>query len=302
MIDKKILAFMVLFTFVFNFPAFAAPPLPPASIEGPGGIFITPVAYLINSAPDGKPFGLPTIGTIYTSLREKDFFAATFAETLFGRIELSYAFNNLQLGDLRRDVKRATGLDMDCNHVQLHHFNLRANLIPENAFGQNWLPAITAGAHYKYNSRVDSINHRLGGVLKSIGVKDNDGMDYTLFATKMIDNLLLPRPLLLTAGVRWSKACHMGLLGFSEHYEVLGEFSVAQFLTDNIILSGEFRMKPDELDELADLIEEEDDWWAVALTYIINTRMTMSVGWLYAGQVLNEHVNNGLACRLMFEF
>jgi len=159
MIDKKILAFMVLFTFVFNFPAFAAPPLP-------------------NPAPDGKPFGLPTIGTIYTSLREKDFFAATFAETLFGRLELSYAFNNLQLGAFRRDVKRATGLDTDCNHVQLHHFNLRANLIPENAFGQKWLPAVTAGAHYKYNSRVDSINHRLGGVLKDIGVEDNDGMDF----------------------------------------------------------------------------------------------------------------------------
>jgi len=61
-------------------------------------------------------------------------------------------------------------------------------------------------------------------------------------------------------------------------------------------------MKPDELDELAGLIEEEDDWWALGLAYIINTHMTMSVGWLNAGQVLNEHVNNGLACRLMFEF
>ena len=151
-------------------PTCAAPPLPPVSIEGTGGIFITPVAYLVNPAQDGKPFGMPTFGAIYVNLRGKDFFAATLTETFFERIEISYAFNSLQLGDLRRDIDRKTGLDMDYNHVQLHHFNLRVNLISEGAFDQPWLPAITVGAHYKYNSKVDSINHRLGGVLRAIGV------------------------------------------------------------------------------------------------------------------------------------
>lgn len=280
-------------------PTCAAPPLPPHSIEGPGGIFITPVAYLVNPATDGKPFGMPTIGIIYTSLREKDFFVASFSETFFGRIELSYAFNNLQLGDLKRDISKATGLDLGYNHVQLHNYNLRVNLIQEGSFDQVWLPAVTVGAHYKYNSRVNSLNHRLGGVLRDIGVRDNDGMDYTLVATKTIP---FKKPLLLTAGIRWTKACHIGLLGFSKKYKTLGEFSIAQFLTDRLILSGEYRMKPDELKELPGLVEEEDDWWAVAFTYIFNTHMTASLGWLHAGQVLNEQVDNGFACRMMFEF
>jgi hypothetical protein len=282
-------------------PACAAPPLPPVSISGTGGVFATPLAYLVNPAQDGKPLGLPTIGASYVKLREKDFFAATFTETIFGRIELSYAFNNLQLGDLKRDISRATGLDLDYNHVQLHHFNLRANLIPEGAFDQPWLPAITAGAHYKYNSKVDSLNHRLGGALRAIGVRDNDGMDYTLVATKMFQGLL-PKPLLLTAGIRWTKACHIGLLGFSDDYKVLGEFSIAQFLTDRLILTGEYKMKPDELDEIRGLVEEEDDWWTVGLIYILNNHMTASLGWFNPGQLLNEHVDNGLACRLVFEF
>jgi len=282
-------------------PECAAPPLPPHSIEGPGGIFVTPVAYLVNPGERGRPIGMPALGVTYAMLRDKDFFAATFSVTLVNRVELSYAFNNLQLGDLRRDIRRKTGLDADYSHVQLHHFNLRVNLVPEGAFEQTWMPAVTAGIHFKYNKHVDSLNHRLGGVLHMIGVDDNSGVDYTLVATKMITDLL-PRPLLLTAGVRRTKACHIGLLGFSNHYSTQAELSFAQFITDRLMLVGEYRSKPDKLDEMPGLVEEEDDWWTLAFCYILNNSSTLSFGYFNPGAVLNEDVNNGWACRLMYEF
>jgi len=303
-INKKIFFVLGLVMFIFICPVYktcAAPPLPPQSIEGTGGICITSVAYLVNPAQKNKVFGMPVFGLSYVNLRDKDLVTATFTETLWGRVELGYALNNLQLGDLRGDIDKMTGLDAGYNHVQLHHFNLRLNLIPEGGFGHSWMPAITAGVHYKNNSYVDSLNRRLGGVLRAIGVHDNDGVDYTLVGTKMITNLM-PKPLLLTAGIRWTKACHLGLLGFSDDYNTLGEFSIAQFLTDRLIFVSEYRMKPDELSEIPDLVEEEDGWWTVGLAYIINDNSTFSICLLHTGQLLDEYVNNGLALRLVFEF
>jgi len=281
-------------------PTCAAPPLPPHSIEGPGGIFITHIAYLVNPGQH-SPVGMPTFGLSYANLEKKDFMAATFSETLFNRIELSYAFNNLQLGDLRRDIKDMTGLDTGSNHVQMHNFNLRVNLVPEGSFGLNWMPALTAGVHFKKNEDVDSIDKHLGGVLSTLGVDDDHGIDYTLVATKMISGVF-PRPLLLTAGMRMTKACHIGLLGFSDHYSTQVELSFAQFLTDRLLIVGEFRSKPDKLDELPGMVEEEDDWWTMAFCYILNNHSTMALGYFHPGMLLNEDVNNGWATRLMWEF
>ncbi len=281
--------------------AYAAPQRLPHSIEGTGGLFITPVAYLLNPGERGKPTGTPSVGVVYGHLRKKDFLAATIVMTLWRRVEIGYGFNNLQLGDLRRDIKRQTGLDLDYNHVGLHHFNLRVSLIQEGAFGLSWMPAVTAGVHYKYNESIDSFNHRLKGVLREIGVRDNEGFDYTFTATKMIKNVF-PWPTVFTAGLRATRACHIGLLGFSRHYSARAELSIAQFLTERLMIAGEFRSKPDKLDEIPGLVEEEDDWWTLDGRYLLNKHTALSFGYFHCGQLLNEDVNNGFALRLMVKF
>ncbi len=63
-----------------------------------------------------------------------------------------------------------------------------------------WLPALTVGAHYKSNATVDDIDDELGGALTDIGIEDSEGVDFTLYASKMIT--ALPRPVLINAGVR----------------------------------------------------------------------------------------------------
>ena len=277
------------------------PPLPPQSIDGPGGIFVTPMAYIVSPAGEGKIFGKPAVGASWAQLGDKRFLAFTISEALWDRVELSYAYNNLDIADLKTQIRRETGMHADSSHAELHNLNLRVNLLKEGGYNKAWLPAITAGIHYKYNPTVHDLNKSLNGVLKGIGVKDDSGIDYTLVATKMIKDVL-PRPLILSAGVRVTKANHIGLLGFSDQYQALGEFNFAQFLTDKLLLVGEYKMKPDKLKRIPGLVEQEDDWWDLALCYIINNHATLSVGYLNPGQVLNDHVRAAPAARLVYEF
>ena len=300
---KKILFIVSVFVFsaVAAFANDKNPPIPPQSIEGPGGIFVTPLAYLVSPAEEGKIFGKPVIGASWAQLQDKRFLAFTFSETLWDRVELSYAYDNLEIADLTSKIHRVTGMRADSSHAELHNFNLRVNLLKEGDYKQAWLPAITAGIHYKYNATEHDLNKSLNGVLKSIGVKDDSGIDYTLTATKMFKEIL-PRPLVLSAGVRVTKASHIGLLGFSDTYQAVGEFNFAQFLTDNLALVGEYRMKPDKLKRIPGLVEKEDDWWDLAFFYILNNHSSISVGYLNPGHVLNDHVKAAPAARLIYEF
>ena len=300
---KKLLIFGIIFL-SGTAAAFANdknPPIPPQSIEGPGGIFVTPLAYLVSPAEEGKIFGKPVIGASWAQLQDKRFLAFTFSETLWDRVELSYAYDNLEIADLTSKIHRVTGMRADSSHAELHNFNLRVNLLKEGDYKQAWLPAVTAGIHYKYNATEHDLNKSLNGVLKSIGVKDDSGIDYTLTATKMFKELL-PKPLVLSAGVRVTKASHIGLLGFSDTYQAVGEFNFAQFLTDNLALVGEYRMKPDKLKRIPGLVEKEDDWWDLAFFYVLNNHSSISVGYLNPGHVLNDNVRAAPAARLIYEF
>ena len=302
MILRKALFFVIIILSV-TAAAFANdknPPLPPQSIEGPAGIFVTPMAYIVSPAEEGKIFGKPVIGASWTQLQDKRFLAFTFSEALWDRVELSYAYDNLEIADLKSKIHRVTGMRADSSHAELHNFNVRVNLLKEGDYKQAWLPAITAAIHYKYNATEHDLNKSLNNVLKGIGVKDDSGIDYTLVATKMIKDVL-PRPLILSAGVRVTKASHIGLLGFSDTYQALGEFNFAQFLTDNLLLVGEYRMKPDKLKRIPGLVEKEDDWWDLAFCYILNNHSTISVGYLNPGHVLNDNVHAAPAARLVYE-
>jgi hypothetical protein len=173
-------------------------------------------------------------------------------------------------------------------------------LVKDGDFGQSWVPAITAGVHYKYNDSVEDMDDKLGGTLRSIGIKDNDGVDFTLYATKMVT--VLPRPVLVSAGMRSTEAAHIGLLGFTNERTIVGEGSICVFVTDRLILAGEYRQKPDEYDEIPGLVNGEEDWWTLCAAYIINDRMTVGAGYGHFGQVLNHEANGAWGVKFKVEF
>ena len=209
------------------------PPLPLHSLEGTGGVFATQNAYLVNPAEDGKVFGLPSVGILHVYLGQgKALESFTITETLWNRIELGYAFNYVDFGDLPQDIERMTGVELGDQYAGLHNFNVRVALVRDGEFDMPWLPAVTAGVHYKYNDTVNDIDDDLMGGLDAIGIEDNDGVDFTLYATKMIT--ALPRPVVVSLGLRSTEAAHIGLLGFTRDRKLLGEGNVCCLLTDRL--------------------------------------------------------------------
>jgi hypothetical protein len=277
-------------------PAEKGPPLPLHQIEGNGGIFSTLSAYLVNPPRNGEPIGRPSLGAAYVDLGHgRSLEALTLTETPWDRLELGYGYNRFNLGDLTQALPVISD-----EVVQLHNFNARLALLKEREFDQNWLPALTFGVHYKVNTSVDDINRELGGALSNIGIEDNQGVDYTLYATMLFKNL--PRPVLVNAGVRATKSAHLGLLGFTDTYSAQFEGSVAGLLADRLILATEYRAKPNGYRPIPGLIKPEDDWWTVDLAYVVNNNFTVALGYGHFGGVLNHDANAAIGITLKNEF
>ena len=276
------------------------PPLPLHTIEGVGGVLITPTAYLVNPGPEGTKVGLPSASLTYVNIGQKSIQAFAVTQTFFRRFEIGYAINRFDLGTLGDAVKKALGADIR-DDVYLHHFNFRALLIEEDSFGLP-LPAITAGAHLKINSGISSINRELGGALESIGYDSPCGVDFTLTASKTFAKLAFGRPVIVSVGLRNSKAAQIGYLGFAEHCQTTVEGSVLCLLTDRLALAYEFRQKTSPYDKIDGLIGQEDNWHTIALGYVINNHLTISGGYGHFGTVFNSQEDCGWALQIKYEF
>jgi len=274
-----------------------AAPLPLHGIEGVGGVFSTHSAHLVNSGGEDNPIGAPSVGIAHVSLgygRHLEAFTVT--ETLFDRLEIGLGFNRFDLGDLPQDIERATGIDISDDYVNMLNSNLRLELVKES----DQLPAITMGVHHKNNFTIEDIDNDLSGSLSNLGIEDDSGWDATLYATKMFK--FLPRPFVINAGVRWTKAAHLGLLGFTDEDSFLAEGSIIVIPMDGWLCAAEYRMKPNEYEEHAPVIEEEDDWWTVCTAYVVNEHMTISGGYGHFGHVLNHEANGSWGFKIKWEY
>jgi hypothetical protein len=283
-------------------PAEKGPPLPLHTIEGVGGLVITPMAYLVNPGPKGTTFGQPSLSLTYVGAGEKNIQSFAISETLFNRIELSYALSRFGLGSLGESVSHATGgaLDIGRTDVLLHHFNVRGLLVEENSFDLP-LPAVTAGAEFKINDGINQIDRNLGGLLTQKGLDSNWGVDYTLTASKTFPKIF-GRPLILSAGIRFSEAAQIGYLGFGNDYEPSLDFNATYLITDNIALAYEFRQKVNQIDRIGKLVRPEDDWQTIGIGWVINNHMSLTAGYGHFGNVLDTVENGGWALQFKYEF
>lgn len=277
----------------------AGAPLPLHNIEGNSGVFITSTAYLANPPEEGKWLGLPSMSISGAFIGEKDFQSYAITENLFGCVEVGYAGERLGLGDWSDDVK-AAGFNVS-NSVMLHNLNTRVMTVKEGDFDCPWMPAITFGAHFKWNDGIDTIDDQLGGLCDTLGVDHTFGTELTAVASKTIANLL-PRPVIISAGLRNGDAIHTGFLGFAGERKTTFEGSVIVFLTDQLAFASEYRQKSDLVDQCGDLVKAENDWWDLCLAYVIDDHLTISGGYANFGNVLNHREGNVWAFQLKYEF
>ncbi len=275
-------------------------PLPLHEIEGNGGVFSTLSAYLVNPPRNGEPVGRPSIGFGYIDIGYgRDLVALTLTETPWSRLELGFGYDYLNLGDLPTAIKARGGPSIDDN-LALYNANARVELLREGEFDQKWLPAITAGIHYKYNDGINQINNQLGGTLSKIGLSDYEGLDFTLYGSKLLT--FLPRPVLVNLGGRATKSAEIGLLGFTDEYSFVFEGSVVVLLTDKIMLAGEYKQQPSSFTPVPGLIGTPGDWWTIDAGYVINPHMTVAVGYGHFGTVANHTANTVFGITTKWEF
>jgi hypothetical protein len=284
------------------------PPLPFHSIEGYGGGAITPMAYLVNPGPQDCVFGKPAAALTVGNLGDKQLQAITVTETLWGRVELGYGADRASLGDLPTDIHESTDVDIETGSVWLHNFNARFLLVKEDTCLAGLpLPAITAGVHFKYNDGIAQINNALGNVMNTIGFAANNGVDFTLCATKKFAKVA-GHPLFVTVGLRESEAAEIGLLGFGNTYHMTFEGNVVYMLTDHIVVGFELRQKVDPYGTIASdepgemLIGPEDNWYAIEAAYILNMHTTFCAGWGHFGNLVNSDANDSWLMQLKYEF
>jgi len=280
--------------------AYAGPPLPTHQVEGNSGVFITPTAYFANPAEPNQAFGLPSVSGTYAYIGQKDFEAFVITENLWGRIELGYGLERIGLGDWPDDVKAAMDMSVQ-DDAYLHNFNARLLAVKEGSFDCPWMPAVSVGAHYKWNQDHDDINEQLNGTCEALGVDHDSGIEFTLTATKTIAKLL-PRPLIVSAGLRNGDAIHTGLLGFAGERRTTVEGSVIYFLADKLLIAGEYRQKSDLCKHAGDLVRGEDDWWDICLGYLVDDHITVAGGYANFGDILNHKEDNVWAIQVKYEF
>ena len=272
-------------------------PLPLHQIEGSGGIFSTLSAYIVNPPRNGEAVGRPSAGFAYVHLGDgRDLEAFTLTETPWKQLELGYGSDSLNLGDLPQDIERATGVRLRNHSVRLAVYSARLQLLPEG----DSVPALTLGVHYKFNDGIARINNDLGGLLHAVGVEKDNGLDYTLYASKLFKSL--PAPLLVNAGIRATKAAHIGLLGFTRDYKYVFEGNAVLFLTGNFALAAEYRQKPHEYQPIGNLVKAEANWWTFDAAYVVNNHFTVAAGYGHFGDVLNHTANGVWGITNKFEF
>ena len=281
-------------------PPKEGPPLPFHCIEGYSGGPITPMAYICNQAPKGAILGKPTTSYTFLSLGSKRMHVFVITLPFLERFEFGYACNWFALGSFYDDVRKA-GLDAGRDHVQLHHFNLRCQILPENSFDLP-LPAVTAGIHFKYNEGIKQINRKLGGALDGIGYDRHYGVDYTLTASKTLPKIAFGRPVIVTAGLRLSRASQLGLLGFGDECRATVEGSVIYLPIDRLALAYEFRRKENPYATLDNLVDKEDNWHCFSASYVLTNNLTLTGLYGRFGNIANASADCVLGVQVKYEF
>lgn len=200
--------------------------------EGSGGGGLTPWA-LITGLGTNSQLGASADCT-YIKPQHFALSSCGVALGIDNRVEISYAHQTFNLDDV------APGKSIEQNI-----FGAKVRLWGDAVIDQDrWWPQVAAGLQYKRNED-------FGFVPQLIGARSATGTDFYVNATKVYLAGPLSRTWLVNVTVRATKANQFGILGFggdrSDAYSYEPEASLVMFLTDSLVMGGEYRRKPDKL-------------------------------------------------------
>ncbi|HEU0071768.1 MAG TPA: DUF3034 family protein [Alphaproteobacteria bacterium] len=252
-------------------------------IEGAGGGGLVPWA-LISGYGTRDAIG-GNVHYTYVGLNDYDLQTGGVAVGLFDRVELSYARQAFQTGDTGATLGLGRGFTFHQDII-----GAKVRLFGDAIFDQDgWLPQVSVGAQYKINDRYATV--------KSLGAKDDTGVDYYVAASK----LFLAQSVLANATLRATRANQYGILGFggdkNDDYTLQFEGSLAYLLHRQIAVGAEFRSKPDNL-----AFAKEENAGDIFAAFFVNKNISITAAYVMLGDIATTKEQNGFYFSLQAGF
>ncbi len=268
---------------------------PLTNAEGVGGVALNPMAYVANPLKEGDKglFGAgivskPQLGVWYIGLNESDINWIPMGGNIsfFNRLELGYSHEFIDIQDFGNG---------DGQNVSKDNFSLKLNIIRENEFDLNFMPALSFGAIYQ-TANADN----------SLALKDTSDWDFYFVATKTIK--LLPVPFILNAGTRATKGYIRGVVGFGDERQWIFFGNIDTVLFNKFIVGWEYQQDAD----VGDVFKGEDganhsthSMWEAHAAYMHDEHLTLVASWAYTGDkdaVSQASFGNALVLSFQYAF
>lgn len=245
----------------------AGPPF--NAIEGEGGVALNPLAYTANSKSnlfESKLQGLditlsnPQIGGWYIGLEDTNvnWGSWSVAETFFKRLETSYGYELVRTS---------------ATYIHKHNIGAKLALLDENAFNTKFLPAVSFGSILKNTS--DAARN-----------VENTGADFYLVTTKMITEL--PKPVLLSGGVLFTRGHVNGIMGFDSKWDAVGFGNIDVVILSNLVAGWEIKQGPEYRRSHSDGWKDAN-YFDTHLGWMVNRNLTFIVAYVNTDDERSAH-------------
>ena len=223
---KQIIKSLVVLSFI-ALSGYAYSGLPFNNLEGVGGAAFNPFAYTAGlpwvDSKDSTDQGFkqyiskPQIGSWYVNLGKigGDWTSFSVSETFFKRLEVSYGHEIVALNGAKT--------------IKKDSFGTKLQLISENQFDTQWVPAVAVGGIFK----------RTTGATSVVPSSKDSGSDFYLVATKLITQT--PKPLLVSGGVLSTDARTTGVLGYDSKRKVTAFGNADVVLNEKFAVGAEYK-------------------------------------------------------------
>lgn len=252
-------------------------------VEGSAGGGIVPWAVLSGYGTAGQHGGTAFATRVDTGDYALTSYGAAYAWD--NRLELSYARQRFELGELQRRLSLPTGrFDAEVIGAKLR---LGGDLV------YTTMPQVALGVQYK--RQLDF------AIPRAVGARDDRGIDVYLSASKLFLAAVDDRHLLLNATVRSTRANQAGLLGFGGDRKagrsLVLETSAAVLLDPHWAVGVEYRQKPDNLG-----FAREDDWRDVFVAWFPNKHVAVVAAYADLGSIATLDRQRGAYLSLQASF
>lgn len=246
-------------------------------VEGAGGGGLTPWATIAGSGSSNQVGGSAFVTHTHTS-DDFDLAVAGAAVGIRDRVELSMARWSFKLGHV-----------IPGKSVEMNSVGVKVRVAGDAVYDQDsWMPQFSVGAQYKSNQDE--------ALVKGFNARSSD-VDYYASATKLWLGAAGGYNVLANLTLRLTRANQFGLVGFGgqghDKRKLMPEGSVGLMLRDDLVVGGEYRRKPNNLEDTAAILKEESAW-DIFVAWFPTRNLSLTVAWLNLGHVVSKANQDGL--------